>query len=108
MSDDLVTIMSQFGPAGLMGLLWILERRHAGVRERQLSEAHRQLVGGQQQITALLDLVRDNTRAIVTLEQTQRHLARVAERIDQRLAQPVRKPTGVLASESSDRAAEAA
>lgn len=86
MSDELTMIVSQFGPAGLMGLLWVLERRHAALRDRQLSEAHRRLALHEHDVAALLGVVRDNTRAIVTLEQTQRQLQRTVERVNQRLA----------------------
>jgi len=84
---DLATILSQFGAAGLMGLLWILERRHAAIRERQLGEAHRHLAAGQHELGVLLQTLRDNTRAIVALEHTQRHLLRLAERLDHTIDQ---------------------
>lgn len=74
MDGEITTILSQFGAAGLMGLLWITERRHAALRDRQLTEAHRVLVARDSEAAALLGIVRDNTRAIVTLEQTQRRL----------------------------------
>ena len=86
MSAELTTILGQFGPAGLMGLLWVLERRHAALRERQLSEAHRRLTAEEREVESLLGVVRDSTRAIVALEHTQRHLVRLAERLDARLA----------------------
>ena len=90
MNSELLTILSQFGPAGLMGLLWILERRHAALRERQLTEAHRAVAARDHESTALLDVVRDNTRAIATLEHTQRQVLRTAERLSERLAMMIR------------------
>jgi hypothetical protein len=74
MGHDFLNIVAQFGPAGLIGLLWIAERRHAAMRDRQLSEAHRRLSAQDQAADALLNVVKDNTRAIVMLEHTQREL----------------------------------
>jgi hypothetical protein len=69
-----VTALTQFGAAGLMGMLWIIERRHAAARDRQLDEAHRALLGQERQLQALLDVIRDNTRALQALELGQRRL----------------------------------
>lgn len=74
MSPELLTALAQCGPAGLIGLLWIVERRQAARRDVQLHEAHRRLTAQDQSIHALLDVVRDNTRAITLLEATQRRL----------------------------------
>ncbi len=67
-------LLSQFGAAGLIGVLWILERRLSMRREQQLDEAHQKMVAQQQQLDAVLAVVKDNTRAINTLEQSQRRL----------------------------------
>jgi predicted component of type VI protein secretion system len=88
MSPELTAIVAQFGPAGLMGLLWIMERRHAATRERHLSEAHQRLAQRDDSVHALLGVVRDNTRAIAALEHTQRNLVRLAERLNDRLGRP--------------------
>lgn len=81
MTPDILNALAQFGPAGLIGLLWIAERRHAAARDRQLGEAHGKLAAQDQSLDALLNVVKDNTRAIVTLEQTQRQLIDLAQRI---------------------------
>jgi hypothetical protein len=81
MTPDIINALAQFGPAGLIGILWIAERRQAARRDRQLTEAHHKLAGKELSLEALLDVVKDNTRAIVTLEQTQRQLIDVAQRI---------------------------
>ena len=78
MDAELITILAQFGPAGLIGLLWIAERRHAAVRERQLSESHAKLAVQDREVNLLVDVIKENTRAIVTLEQTQRQLIDMA------------------------------
>jgi hypothetical protein len=81
MDQDVLSIMTQFGAAGLIGLMWVVERRHAAGRERQLEEAHTKLVSQGQALEALLDVVKDNTRVIATLEQTQRQLIDLAQHL---------------------------
>lgn len=94
---ELATILAQFGPAGLIGLLWIVERRHASSRERQLNEAHRKLAAQNGSLEALLAVVKDNTRAIVTLEQTQRQLIDLARALAQRAPAASAAPAGPAA-----------
>lgn len=79
MDPTLLTQLSQFGAAGLIGVLWVLERRHAARRDRQLDEAHRKLLAQEHALGALLRVVQENTRAVVTLEQAQRRLIDLLE-----------------------------
>ena len=78
MNAELITILAQFGPAGLIGLLWIAERRYAATRDRQLSESHAKLAVQDREVHLLVDVIKENTRAIATLEQTQRQLIDMA------------------------------
>lgn len=66
--------LGQLGAAGLIGVLWVMERRHAALRDRQLDETHRRLLERERDVTLLLEVIRDNTRAIAALEGGQRHL----------------------------------
>lgn len=75
MQPEIVTTLTQFGVAGLMGWMWLTERRGAADRDRQLSEAHARIVRQTEQQGALLDALRDCTRAMVALECGQRALA---------------------------------
>lgn len=79
--DGSLTALTQFGAAGLIGVLWVLERRHAVQRDRQLDEAHRKIVSSERDLEALLGVVKENTKAISTLEQSQIHLISLLERI---------------------------
>ncbi len=63
-----VTAFTQFGAAGLIGVLWVMERRYAAHRDRQLDEAHRKLIGQERVLEALLTVVKENTKAINTLQ----------------------------------------
>jgi hypothetical protein len=75
----LVEVLGQFGAAGLIGLLWIVERRMATKRDRQLDEAHRGVLEQDRAVGALLEVLRRNTRAIARLEQSQRRLIDLLE-----------------------------
>ena len=75
-----LTALTQFGAAGLIGVLWILERRHAAGRDRQLDDAHRKIVTAERDLEALLNVVKENTKSINTLQQSQIHLISLLER----------------------------
>jgi len=74
MGDDLLVHLGQFGAAGLIGALWLLERRHGAARDRQLDEAHRRVMERERDAAALMSVVQENTRAIAALESSQRLL----------------------------------
>ena len=77
--EALVNVLVQFGPAGLIGFLWLYERRNSVNRERQLDEAHRTTRSLDRQVDSLLTVVKDNTRVVNSLEQSQRHLIGLLE-----------------------------
>lgn len=81
MPDPVITTLAQFGAAGLIGLLWLYERRHGALRDRQLEEAHRRLLTRERELDSLLKVLQDNTRAINTLELSQRRLIRLLGRL---------------------------
>ena len=81
METELIQHALQIGPAGLMGLLWIMERRHSALRERQLSESHDALMGQRIEISELIRVVKDNCVALTTLERSQARLVAACERI---------------------------
>ena len=81
MVEEIVPIVTQFGAAGLIGVLWIVERRHAMQRDRQLDEAHRLIAQLHSETESLLTVVKENTRAITALEGSQRQLVRLLERL---------------------------
>ena len=81
MNPELTTTLAQLGAAGLIGWLWLAERRAAAARETQLRELHDRILQERPQIAALLAVVRDNTRALTALEAGQRAIAAVVERV---------------------------
>lgn len=75
MPPELAATLTQFGVAGLIGWMWLTERRTGAERERQITEAHAMIHRVAEDRTALLDALRDCARAMVALECAQRALA---------------------------------
>ncbi|MGP1345250.1 MAG: hypothetical protein ACTS3F_01100 [Phycisphaerales bacterium] len=74
MEQEVLTMATQFGVAGLIAWMWLSERRAAGGRERELSQAHERVMAQRIELDALVELVRDNARAVSALEGSQREL----------------------------------
>lgn len=72
MELDLLASLAQFGAAGLIGFMWLTERRHAHARDQQLTEAHERLLEQRLQLEQLIRVVGDNTRALTRVEEAQR------------------------------------
>jgi hypothetical protein len=81
LTPDIAASLAQLGAAGLIGWLWLAERRAAAARETQLRELHDRILQERPQIAALLAVVRDNTRALTALEAGQRAMVGVVERV---------------------------
>lgn len=79
MTGEVLGEMAQFGAAGLIALMWLSERRSAASREARLVEAHGRLMEQREQLTALLDVVSENTRAMTALEASQRTLSKMVD-----------------------------
>ncbi|HRP62699.1 MAG TPA: hypothetical protein PK400_05340 [Phycisphaerales bacterium] len=88
MPESILLTLTQFGAAGLIGALWLFERRHAAHRERQLDEAHRRLTADEREISALLEVIKENTRAINALELSQRRMVRLIRSLNGRASDP--------------------
>ncbi len=81
MQVEMIDAMAQLGVAGLMGVLWVWERLLSRRRERQLNEAHRQLIQRREQLQVLVKLVHRNTQAIERFERTQSQLAQILSQV---------------------------
>jgi len=68
MPPDLAASLAQFGTAGLIGWMWLTERRAAAQRERQLTEAHDRLMQERRTFELLLAAIHENTRVLTALE----------------------------------------
>ena len=64
---DVAQHMASLGAAGLMGWMWLWERRAGRDRERQLTEAHARILAKGDQLDAVLVALRSNTEALTRL-----------------------------------------
>ena len=83
---ELSAAIAQFGMAWLIGWMWLVERRAAAVREKQLCDLHDRIMDERRQADALLSVVSANTRALTALEVGQRGLVTMLERVVHRAA----------------------
>jgi len=60
--------LMNFGAAGLMGMMWLFERRNSVKRDTQLDEAQTRILADKLQVEALMTLVRQNTEALTRLD----------------------------------------
>jgi len=81
MQPDLVPIVAQYGVAGLMGLLWLFERRHSSLREREITESHNRLMQENMELSVLMGVIKENSVAMTSLEKSQARLSQVCEEI---------------------------
>jgi len=81
MENELMSLVAQFGSAGLIAMIWMVERRQAAVRDRQLTEAHERVLQQRMELGQLLSVVSENTRAVTGLEHSQRGIAGLLERV---------------------------
>ncbi len=72
--------ITNFGVAGLMGAMWLWERRTSQKREQQIDEAHARIVADRVLLDELMDVVRQNAEAVTRLSATQDQLLRQMER----------------------------
>jgi hypothetical protein len=68
--------LTSFGMAGLMGAMWLWERRTSRQREQQLDEAHARILSDRIGLEQLIDVVRQNTEALGRFTATQEQLLR--------------------------------
>lgn len=77
---ETVASLTQFGVAGLIGWMWIVERRAAVSREREIEETHARLMQDRTELEVLVQALRENTRALTALEVGQRGLTGLLSR----------------------------
>ena len=66
--------LTNLGFAGLMGMMWLWERRASRTREQQIDEAHARIMADRVMLDQLMDLVKQNTEAVTRLSATQQQL----------------------------------
>ncbi len=68
--------LTGLGAAGMMGLMWLWERRNSQKREQQLDDAHARILSDHIQLEQLIAVVRQNAEALARLTTTQEQLLR--------------------------------
>lgn len=76
-SLPLVDGFASLGAAGIMGAMWLVERRASQKRDEQLTQTHERILADRESIEALVSLIQQNTEALTKLsalldEQTHR------------------------------------
>ena len=71
--------ITSLGAAGLMGAMWLWERRTSQKRENQLDDAHMRILGDRVQLEQLMSVIKQNAEAIARLCTTQDQLLRKLE-----------------------------
>ena len=74
---SLISDLASFGAAGLMGAMWLWERRHSRTREDQLDHAHERILRDEQRLSKIIEVVEHNTAAMTRFTETQ-HSVRLA------------------------------
>lgn len=84
MDAEIMSALTQFGAAGLICWMWLVERRASAERERQITEAHKAIIEQRDERDGLIEVVRENTKALAMLEGSQRELIGAIERLGTR------------------------
>lgn len=80
MNPDIFDTITNLGAAGLMGAMWLWERRTSRQREQQLDEAHDRICADRVGLEELMSVVRQNAEALARLTVTQEQLLHELER----------------------------
>jgi len=72
--------LTSLGAAGVMGAMWLWERRMSAQRDKQIDEAHARILGDHVQVDQLIEVVKANVEAMTRLTATQDQLVRTLER----------------------------
>jgi hypothetical protein len=78
---DAAAMLAQFGAAGLMGWMWLSERRAAATREKQLADAHERLLQERSALDVVLRALEGSTRVLTALEVGQRQIIELLGRM---------------------------
>lgn len=66
--------LASFGAAGLMGTMWLWERKLSRLREAQLTETHGRIIRDEERLGKLVHVVEQNTAAVTGFTETQRQV----------------------------------
>ncbi len=78
-ANDALAQLTSLGAAGIMGAMWLWERRMSRQRDQQLDETHERILGDRVQLDQLIEVVRNNAEAMTRLTGVQDQLVRTLE-----------------------------
>lgn len=78
---SIVSDLASLGAAGVMGALWLWERKLSRLREQQLSDAHGRIIRDEERLGKLTQVVDQNTVAITRFHETQRETCETLKHI---------------------------
>lgn len=78
---SLISDLASFGAAGLMGAMWLWERKLSRLREEQLTESHERIRRDEERLAKLTQVVEQNTTAITRFGEIQREAGEVLKHI---------------------------
>ena len=70
----IISDFASFGAAGVMGAMWLWERRLSRAREEQLTNAHERILRDEERLDQVTRVVEQNTAAFVRFTETQRQM----------------------------------
>jgi hypothetical protein len=78
-TTDALSQLTSLGAAGIMGAMWLWERRQSQQRDQQLDESHARILGDRVQLDQLIEVVKTNAEAMTRLGTVQDQLIRTLE-----------------------------
>ena len=81
----LASDLASFGAAGIMGAMWLWERRGSVQRERELSESHARIMRDEERLSKLTEVVAQNTAAITQFYDLQKESCQALKTIIEEL-----------------------
>ena len=79
-TSDGISQLTSLGAAGIMGAMWLWERRTNQKRDEQLDESHARILGDRIQLDQLIEVVKGNAEAMTRLVSVQDQLVRTLEK----------------------------
>jgi hypothetical protein len=79
-TTDALSQLTSLGAAGIMGAMWLWERRQSQQRDQQLDESHARILGDRVQLDQLIEVVKTNAQAMTRLGTVQDQLIRTLEK----------------------------
>jgi hypothetical protein len=70
-TTDGISELASLGAAGLMGAMWLWERRNSRTRDEQLTESHGRILRDEERLGKLVEVVEHNTAALTRFLETQ-------------------------------------